>query len=50
LIYLGLNDGAAAVILCSNRIAKLKQQVPLAKIVSWAQIGLDPLLMVYLLF
>jgi acetyl-CoA C-acetyltransferase len=41
----GLNDGAAAVVLCSNRTAKLKQQVPLAKIVSWAQSGVDPLLM-----
>lgn len=41
----GLNDGAAAVILCSNRTAKLKQQAPLAKIVSWAQSGVDPLMM-----
>ncbi|CAF0767709.1 unnamed protein product [Rotaria sordida] len=39
------NDGAAAVILCSNRIAKLKQQIPLARIVSWAQTGTDPLIM-----
>jgi len=41
----GLNDGAAALILCSNRTAKLKQQNPLAKIVSWAQTGIDPLVM-----
>ena len=42
----GINDGAAALVLCSNRIAKLKQQVPLARVVSWAQTGLDPLVMV----
>jgi len=41
----GINDGAAALVLCSNRIAKLKQQVPLAKVVSWAQSGIDPLIM-----
>ncbi|CAF0980485.1 unnamed protein product [Rotaria sordida] len=41
----GLNDGAAALILCSNRTAKIKQQIPLAKIVSWAQSGIDPLVM-----
>lgn len=41
----GINDGAAALVLCSNRTAKLKQQTPLAKIVSWAQSGIDPLLM-----
>ncbi|CAF3348135.1 unnamed protein product [Rotaria socialis] len=41
----GINDGAAALILCSNRIAKKKQQIPLAKIVSWAQTGIDPLVM-----
>ncbi|CAF4647733.1 unnamed protein product [Rotaria sp. Silwood1] len=40
-----LNDGAAAIILCSNRIAKLKQQIPLARIVSWTQTGIDPLIM-----
>ena len=46
----GINDGAAALVLWSNRTAKLKQQVPLAKIVSWAQAGIDPLLMVNRLF
>ncbi|CAF2458485.1 unnamed protein product [Rotaria sp. Silwood2] len=40
-----LNDGAAAIILCSNRVAKLKQQIPLVRIVSWAQTGIDPLIM-----
>jgi acetyl-CoA acetyltransferase len=47
---IGLNDGAAALILCSNRIAQLKQQIPLAKIISWAQTGIDPLVMVHILF
>ncbi|CAF4152581.1 unnamed protein product [Rotaria sp. Silwood2] len=42
---LHLNDGAAAIILCSNRVAKLKQQIPLVRIVSWAQTGIDPLIM-----
>ncbi|CAF0788297.1 unnamed protein product [Adineta steineri] len=41
----GLNDGAAALVLCSHRTAKLKQQPPLAKIISWAQSGIDPLVM-----
>ncbi|CAF4296414.1 unnamed protein product, partial [Adineta steineri] len=41
----GINDGAAALVLCSNRIAKSKQLVPLARIVSWGQSGIDPLMM-----
>ncbi|CAF0721109.1 unnamed protein product [Didymodactylos carnosus] len=41
----GINDGAAALVLCSNRVAHLKQQTPLAKIISWAQVGIDPLIM-----
>ena len=41
-----MSDGAAAFVLCSYRTAKLKQQSPLAKIVSWAQTGIDPLIMV----
>ncbi|CAM4766552.1 unnamed protein product [Rotaria magnacalcarata] len=40
-----LNDGAAAVVLCSNRIAKLKQLMPLAKVIAWTQTGIDPLVM-----
>jgi acetyl-CoA acetyltransferase len=43
---LGVNDGAAALLLCSHRTALSKQQTPLARIVSWAQTGLDPLVMV----
>ncbi len=41
----GLNDGAAALTLMSYRIAKEKNLSPLAKIVSWAQCGVDPSLM-----
>lgn len=47
--FIGINDGAAALVLCSNRTAKIKQQIPLAKIVSWAQSGIDPLVMVIVL-
>ncbi len=44
--WTGLNDGAAALVLCSNRTVKLKHHIPLAKIISWAQTGIDPLVMV----
>ncbi|CAF3565488.1 unnamed protein product [Rotaria socialis] len=40
-----LNDGAAAVVLCSSRIATLKQLMPLAKVIAWTQTGIDPLVM-----
>ena len=41
----GLNDGAAAVVLMSVKTAKEKKLEPLAKIVSWAQCGVDPSIM-----
>ncbi len=41
----GLNDGAAAVTLMSAKTAKEKNLKPLARIVSWAQCGVDPSLM-----
>ena len=41
----GLNDGAAAVVLMNYQIAKKRNLKPLAKIVSWAQCGVDPSLM-----
>ena len=41
----GLNDGAAAVILMSEKEAKKRSLEPLAKIVSWATCGVDPSLM-----
>jgi len=37
-----LNDGAAAVILSSERFIKQKQLRPMAKIISYAYVGLDP--------
>ena len=41
----GLNDGAAALTLMTFKIAKDKNLKPLAKIVSWAQCGVDPTIM-----
>ena len=41
----GLNDGAAAVTLMSAKTAKEKNLKPLARIVSWAQCGVDPSVM-----
>ena len=41
----GLNDGAAAVVLMSAAEAKKRGLTPLARIVSWAQAGVDPSIM-----
>jgi acetyl-CoA C-acetyltransferase len=41
----GINDGAAAVVLMSAEAAKAKGLKPLARIVSWAQAGVDPSVM-----
>ena len=41
----GLNDGAAAVTLMNEKTAKEKKLLVLAKIVSWAQCGVDPSIM-----
>ena len=41
----GLNDGAAAVVLMTAELAKKKNLKPLARIVSWAQCGVDPSIM-----
>ena len=41
----GINDGAAALLLTSFKEAKKKSLKPLAKIVSWASIGVEPSLM-----
>ena len=41
----GINDGAAALLLTSLEEAKKKSIQPLAKIVSWASVGVDPTLM-----
>jgi acetyl-CoA C-acetyltransferase len=41
----GINDGAAAVVLMSQSEAKRRGIEPLARIVSWAQAGVDPAIM-----
>ncbi|XP_071957201.1 acetyl-CoA acetyltransferase, cytosolic-like [Antedon mediterranea] len=41
----GINDGASAVILMSERNAKRRGQRALARVVSWAQAGVDPSIM-----
>ncbi|MET3355187.1 acetyl-CoA C-acetyltransferase [Xanthobacter autotrophicus] len=41
----GINDGAAAVVLMSAAKAKAEGRTPLARIVSWAQAGVDPSVM-----
>tara|TARA_B100000902_G_C27217529_1_gene867840 strand:- start:66 stop:1241 length:1176 start_codon:yes stop_codon:yes gene_type:complete len=41
----GINDGAAALMLTTLEEAKKKSIEPLAKIVSWASVGVDPSLM-----
>ena len=41
----GLNDGAAALVLMSAKTAKEKNLKPLARIISWAQCGVDPSVM-----
>ncbi len=41
----GINDGAAALLLTTLDEAKKKSIKPLAKIVSWASVGVDPALM-----
>ena len=41
----GINDGAAAILLTTLEEAEKKSIKPLAKIVSWASVGVDPSLM-----
>ena len=42
----GLNDGAAAVVLASrSAVAELGCHAPLARLVSWAQAGVEPSVM-----
>ena len=41
----GLNDGAAALTLMSSKTANERNLKPLAKIISWAQCGVDPAVM-----
>lgn len=41
----GMNDGAAAVVLMRKSEAVTRGLTPLARIVSWAQVGVDPSIM-----
>jgi acetyl-CoA C-acetyltransferase len=41
----GINDGAAAVVLMSEDEARRRGLTPLARVVSWAQAGVDPAIM-----
>jgi acetyl-CoA C-acetyltransferase len=41
----GINDGAAAVVLMSAKEAKKRNLKPLARIASWATVGVDPKIM-----
>ena len=41
----GINDGAAAVVLMSAEEAEKRGITPMAKIVSWASVGVDPAIM-----
>ena len=41
----GLNDGAAGIVLMHSETALKKKLLPLARIVSWAQCGVDPSIM-----
>jgi acetyl-CoA C-acetyltransferase len=41
----GINDGAAALVLMSRKRAEAEGKKPLARIVSWAQAGVDPAIM-----
>lgn len=42
---IGLNDGAAAVVLMSAESAASRGLSPLARIVAWSQVGVDPAIM-----
>jgi acetyl-CoA C-acetyltransferase len=41
----GINDGAAALVLMSAEEAKSRDIEPLGRIISWAQVGVDPAIM-----
>lgn len=44
-LFIGINDGAAATVLMSQSEAARRGIKPMARIVSWAQAGLDPSIM-----
>jgi hypothetical protein len=42
---LGINDGAAAVVMMTAAEAKSRGVTPMARVVAWAQAGVDPSIM-----
>ncbi len=42
-----INDGASAIVLASERYVQSKGVKPLARVVAWAQAGVDPMIMGY---
>lgn len=44
-VYKGINDGAAALVLMNAANAEQRGLSPLARIVSWAQVGVEPNIM-----
>lgn len=42
---LGINDGAAAVVLASANVVKQKNLKPVARILGFAEVGVDPMSM-----
>lgn len=43
--FAGINDGAAAVVLMKKSEAENRGLTPLAEIVSWSQVGVEPSIM-----
>lgn len=41
----GINDGAAVVVMMPYKLASERSMEPLARIVAWAQVGVDPSVM-----
>ncbi len=44
-IFAGINDGAAAVLLMSGGEVTRQGMTPMARVVAWAQAGVDPAIM-----
>lgn len=45
IVHTGINDGACAVVLMSAADASKRGVTPMARIVAWAQAGVDPAVM-----
>jgi len=44
-LFLGINDGAAAVVVMKRSEAEKRDVTPLCRVVSWAHVGVDPAIM-----